>query len=34
MTKHKVYKTAAECECEVKKWMECDGYDLVGGLVW
>lgn len=34
MVKHKVYKTVSECECEVKKWMECDVYDLEGGLVW
>ena len=34
MAKHKVYERASECECEVKKWMECDVYDLVGGLIW
>ena len=34
MAKHKVYKTASECECEVKKWMEYDVYDPVCGLVW
>lgn len=33
IAKHKVYKTASESECEVKKWMECDVYDLVSGLV-
>jgi len=34
IAKHKVYKTNSECECEVKKWMERDVYDLVSGPVW
>ena len=34
MAKHKVYKTASECECEVKKWMERGVYNPESELAW